>query len=159
MTELFGSLSDLIFAAWSLLRAVTALLLPWLPLAAWIGVWLFAVNWTKLRENLIEKGELLGLFLIGFVWVMIWSVVAPPADGSHHIFGLTLSNFVGKLVYVTALFVLMFLCGSIQLSGCCNQWCVVEMPDPHAHGGDGHGHDDHADSHALVDHGHGHSSH
>ncbi len=143
MSELLISLSDLLVAAWSLLRAVSGLLLPWFPLALWIGFWLCAVNWIKLREVLVSKGGLLGVLLIGAVWVLIWGVVAPPDSGSHFILGLTLSNFVGKLVYVTALFCLMFLCGSVQLSGCCNQWCEVTMPDPHAHGDHGHGHDAH----------------
>ena len=164
MTELFVSLGDLIVAVWSLLRAVIGIALPWFPLAAWIRFWLCAVNWTKLRDVLINKGGLLGLLLIGAVWVLIWGSVAPPTDGSHHILGLTVSNYVGKLVYVTALFVLMFLCGSVQLSGCCQQWCVVEMPDPHAHGGhDDHGHGGdshgHGDSQVHADHGHGHVSH
>ncbi len=145
MSELLISLSELLVAAWSLLRAVSALLLPWFPLAVWIGFWLCAVNWIKLREVLVAKGGLLGVLLIGAVWVLIWGVVAPPESGSHFILGLTLSNFVGKLVYVTALFCLMFLCGSVQLSGCCNQWCEVSMPDPHAHGDHAHGgHDAHA---------------
>ncbi len=142
MSELLISLTDLVLAAWSLVKAVSGLLLPWLPLAVWIGFWLFAVNWTKLREVLISKGGLLGLLLIGAVWVLIWGSVAPPATGTHYLLGLAVSNFVGKLVYVTALYCLVFLCGSVQLSGCCNQWCEVTMPDPHGHAG--HGHDDHA---------------
>ena len=157
MTELLVSLSDLVVAAWSLLKAVSGLLLPWIPLAVWIGFWLCAVNWNKLREVLVSKGGLLGVLLIGAIWVLIWGVVAPPESGSHYLFGLTLSNFVGKLVYVTALFCLMFLCGSVQLSGCCQQWCEVTMPDPHAHGDHGHGGhgpDAHGSSAGHVDHGH-----
>ena len=149
MSELLISLSDLIIAAWGLVKAVSGLLLPWFPLAGWIGFWLCAVNWIKLREVLISKGGLLGVLLIGAVWILIWGVVAPPDSGSHFILGLTVSNFVGKLVYVTALFCLMFLCGSVQLSGCCNQWCEVTMPDPHAHGDHGHsGHGHDAPGHA-----------
>lgn len=156
MSELLISLSDLLVAAWSLLKAVSGLLLPWFPLAVWIGFWLCAVNWTKLREVLVAKGGLLGVLLMGAVWVLIWGFVAPPESGSHFILGLTVSNFVGKLVYVTALFCLMFLCGSVQLSGCCNQWCEVTMPDPHAHGDHGHGgHDAHGHAASqVVDHGH-----
>lgn len=155
MSELLISLSDLVVAAWSLLKAVSGLLLPWFPLAVWIGFWLCAVNWNKLREVLVSKGGLLGVLLIGAIWVLIWGVVAPPESGSHYFFGLTLSNFVGKLVYVTALFCLMFLCGSVQLSGCCQQWCEVTMPDPHAHGDHGHGgQDSHSQSAGHADHGH-----
>ena len=98
MSELLISLSDLIVAAWSLLRAVSGLLLPWFPLALWIGFWLCAVNWIKLREVLISKGGLLGVLLIGAVWVLIWGVVAPPESGSHFILGLTVSNFVGNFI-------------------------------------------------------------
>ena len=152
MSELLIRLSDLLVASWSLLRAVSGLLMPWFPLAVWIGFWLCAVNWFKLREVLISKGGLLGVLLIGAVWVLIWGLVAPPESGSHFILGLTVSNFVGKLVYVTALFCLMFLCGSVQLSGCCNQWCEVTMPDPDAHGD--HGHDTHGQSAGHADHGH-----
>ena len=158
MSELLISLSDLIVAVWSLSKAVSALLLPWFPLAVWIGFWLCAVNWIKLREVLISKGGLLGVLLIGAVWVLIWGVVAPPESGSHFILGLTVSNYVGKLVYVTALFCLMFLCGSVQLSGCCNQWCEVTMPDPHAHGDHGHGGHGH-DAHSAGHTDHGHASH
>lgn len=141
MSELLVSLVNLVVAAWSLLKAVSGLLLPWIPLAVWLGFWLFAVNWIKLREVLVSKGGLLGVLLIGAVWVLIWGVVAPPvnANVSHFIFGLTVSNFVGKLVYVTALFSLMFLCGSVQLSGCCNRWCEVTLAGPHAHSDHGHG--------------------
>lgn len=153
MSELLISLSDLIIAAWGLVKAVSGLLLPWFPLAVWIGFWLCAVNWIKLREVLISKGGLLGVLLIGAVWILIWGVVAPPDSGSHFILGLTVSNFVGKLVYVTALFCLMFLCGSVQLSGCCNQWCEVTMPDPHAHG------DHDAPSHSASHADHGHAAH
>ncbi len=158
MTELLVSLSDLLIAVWSLLKAVGGLLLPWFPLAVWVGFWLFAVNWAKLRVILMEKGGLLGVLLIAAVWILIWGSVAPPTEGSHHLFGLTLSNFVGKLVYVTSLLVLMFLCGSVQLSGCCNQWCVVEMGDPDAHGEHGHhdGHDGDSHGHGGESHGHSH---
>ena len=80
------------------LKAVSGLLLPWFPLAVWIGFWLCAVNWNKLRDVLVSKGGLLGVLLIGAIWVLIWGVVAPPESGSHYLFGLMLSNFVGKLV-------------------------------------------------------------
>lgn len=157
MSELLISLSDLIVAAWSLLKAVSGLLLPWFPLAVWIGFWLCAVNWIKLRDVLISKGGLFGVLLIGAVWVLIWGVVAPPESGRHFILGLSVTNYVGKVVYVTALFCLMFLCGSVQLSGCCNQWCEITMPDPHAHGDHGHGghgHDSLGHSAGHADQGH-----
>ncbi|MFO0918596.1 MAG: hypothetical protein U0872_09810 [Planctomycetaceae bacterium] len=74
---------------------------------------------------------------------LIWGVIAPPATGSHYLLGLTLSNFVGKTVYVTALFTIMLLCGSVQLSGACGDWATFPEPaaeDDHGHGHDSHGH-------------------
>ncbi len=123
MSELLiSSLRDMIIAAGGLLKAVSSLLLPWLPLGAWVLFWLCAVNWTRFREILIPKGGLLGVLLIGTIMVLIWGVIAPPPSGTHFIFGLTVSNYIGKLIYVTGLFCLMFLCGSVQLSGCCQRW-------------------------------------
>lgn len=37
----------------------------------------------------------------------------------HSLLGLRVSNFVGKFMYVTALICIMFLCGAVQLGGCC----------------------------------------
>ncbi|MEO1996416.1 MAG: hypothetical protein ABGZ17_14195 [Planctomycetaceae bacterium] len=93
-------------------------LLPILPLLGWILFWLFAVNWVRLRETLLN-GAWIGLFLVGFVTIVTWSAIAPPAAGTHNILGLSVSNVVGKTVYVTMLFSIMFLCGAVQLSGCC----------------------------------------
>ena len=39
-----------------------------------------------------------GLFFIGLIAVLVWGVVAPPAEGVHNFLGLKLSNFVGKTV-------------------------------------------------------------
>lgn len=158
MAELLTSLGDLIVAAWGLLKALGSLALtpPWLPLAAWIAFWLCAVNWTKFRDLLIHKGGLLGLILIAAVTALIWGVVDPEP---HQLLGLSVSNFVGKIVYVTGFLCLMFLCGSVQLSGCCQQWCEPDLPsgDSHGHGGHGHGgHDSHGhDSHGEPAHAHG----
>ena len=66
MSELLISLSDLLVAAWSLLRAVSALLLPWFPLAVWIGFWLCVVNWIKLREVLVSEKALQGRWHFAF---------------------------------------------------------------------------------------------
>ena len=98
-----------------------------------------AVNWTKLRLVLLQGGWI-GLLLIGVVAVLVWGTVAPPPSGSHHLLGLTLGNFVGKTVFVTTLICIMFLCGSVQLSGACGKLCQFEEPavEPAHHGG-GHG--------------------
>ncbi len=125
MEELITNVGELVWAAWGVCASLAALLLPWSALAAWIGFWMFGVNWTKFREVLLQGGWV-AVALIGLVMVLIWGLVAPPPDGSHHLFGLTVSNFVGKTVYVSALFCIMFLCGSVQLSGCCAQCCKFE---------------------------------
>ena len=50
--------------------------------------------------------------------VMVWGAVAPPIEGHHVLFGvLTVSNYVGKFVYVSMLTCIAFLCCSVQLSG------------------------------------------
>ena len=125
MEQLISNVSDLVWAAWGVFTSLAALLLPWSALAAWIVFWLFGVNWTKFREVLLQGGWV-AIALVGLVIVLIWGLVAPPPDGSHHLFGLAVSNFVGKTVYVSALFCIMFLCGSVQLSGCCAQCCNFE---------------------------------
>ncbi len=148
MNDLLTSLQNLLAAGWEVVLSLLALVLPWTPLLAWVAFWLLAVNWVKLREVMI-RGGWIGVVLIGLVLVLVWSLVAPPASGSHHLFGLNVSNFVGKTVYVTALLTIMFLCGSVQLSGACGS--LAQFPEPLSD--DGHGHDDHG-----HDDGHGHAA-
>ncbi len=126
MEELINSLLQLLIAVLSVLVSFGAILLPWTPLVAWIVFWLFGVNWLKLREVILQGGWL-GVLLIGLMIVLIWGLIAPPPGGIHQMFGLTLSNFVGKTVYMTELFCIMFLCGSVQLSGCCDQLCKFDQ--------------------------------
>lgn len=116
LTQLWGSLVQVFWAVWDLLATLGALVLPLLPLIAWVAFWLFAVNWTKLRRVLLDGGWV-GAVLIGLVAVLAWGMIAPPAGGAHHMLGLSLSNFVGKTVYVTILFCIALLCGSVQLAG------------------------------------------
>ena len=160
MLELITNLQTLLSASWNVLVSLLGLLLPWTPLIAWVAFWLLAVNWVKLREVMIQGGWI-GVALIGLIMVLVWGVVAPPDDGAHHMFGLHVSNFVGKTVYVTALLTIMFLCGSVQLSGACGQFAVFpedSPPDDHGHGG--HGHDDHGHGdHGHAEHGHESESH
>ena len=62
-------------------------LVPWTPLAAWIIVWLFAVNWEKLRATL-AKGGWVGLVLIGGPsWCSCGGNIA-PGSGRFDFFGL-----------------------------------------------------------------------
>ena len=142
MLDVLTNVVALLGAVWHLVISILQLILPWTPLVAWLAFWLYAVNWVKLREVLAQGGWI-GVVAIGFMMVLIWGVIAPPATGSHYLLGLTLSNFVGKTVYVTALFTIMLLCGSVQLSGACGDWATFPEPaadDDHGHGHDSHGH-------------------
>jgi hypothetical protein len=155
MDALLENLGQFLSAGWDVLISLGALLLPWTPLAAWVLFWLAAVNWSKLWP-VLKQGGLIGVVLIGLVMVLVWGVVAPPEGGVHHLLGLKLSNFVGKTVYVTALFVIAFLCGSVQLSGVCCQFPDEPDEPEHDHGHDhGHGHGSHDHGHAAS-HAHSH---
>lgn len=125
MEALLDSVIQLLYALWILIGALADLLVPWIPLAAWIGYWLFAVDWVRLREIMLRGGAV-GVVLIGLMAALVWGMVAPPAGGYHFLLGLQLSNFVGKIVYVTGLLTIMFLCGSVQLAGCCAGWTPVQ---------------------------------
>ena len=138
MNALLDAVSQFGLSLWELLAAIVTILIPWTPLAAWIVFWMFAVNWVKLRETL-AKGGWVGLVLIGAVMVLVWGSISP---GGGTFFGLHVSNFVEKTVYVSGLFVLMFLAGALQLSGFCAGCCpfnepilIAETHEP------GHGHD------------------
>jgi hypothetical protein len=123
--------------------------------------------WTPLRELLL-KGGWIGIFLLAFLAILIWGSVAPQS-GPSDIQGLKVSPFVGKTIYVSALVVLMFLAGSLQLSGFCSDWCQLALAPPppaddhHGHGDHGHGdhgHDGHGhDSHGHDAHSHDHGGH
>ena len=142
MLDVLTNAVALLGAVWHLVISILQLVLPWTPLISWLAFWLYAVNWVKLREVLAQGGWI-GVLAIGFMMVLIWGVIAPPATGAHYLFGLTLSNFVGKTVYVTTLLTIMFLCGSVQLSGACGNWATFPEPaadDDHGHGHDSHGH-------------------
>lgn len=149
MDQLLTSLRNLFSASWDVLLAILALLVPWTPLIAWIAFWLFAVNWEKLYKVMV-KGGWVGVVLIGLVMILVWGVVAPPAGGNHQLFGLSVTNFVGKAVYVTTLLVIMSLCGSVQLTGACGS--LARFPAPKAD-------DCHASHVHPDDHGHEHDSH
>lgn len=155
MQSVFQSLVELAFALVDLIGSIGYLILPWTALIAWLVFWMFAVNWTKLRTQITQEGGWISLLLIAFVWIIIWGVVAPPASGSYHLFGLNISNFTGKTVYVTGLYCLMFLAGAAQLSGCCAGCCRFEevLAEAEDHGHDAHSHDSHGhDSHGHDAH-------
>ena len=52
---------------------------PVLPILVWSLFWLFAVDWTRLRQ-IILKGGWLGVVLVGVVMVIIWQQVVPEAE-------------------------------------------------------------------------------
>ena len=137
MLQLLDSLLELVISLLNVLEAFVAMLVPWIPLIAWVALWLLAVNWVKFREVLVSGGWT-GLLLIGFCMILIWGLIAPPIDGYHFLFGLKLSNFVGKTVYTTALFSIMFMCGSVQLAGVCN--CLINFDEPEPEDDHSHGH-------------------
>lgn len=145
MLDLLNAILQLGTSLWDLFTALFVVLLPWTPLAAWIVFWLLAVNWIKLREVLAEGGWV-GLVLIGAVAVLIWGNIA-PGNGTFDFFGLKVSNFVEKTIYVSGLACLMFVAGALQLSGFCSNLCQFEEPiliaEAHGHSDDGHGHGGH----------------
>jgi len=151
--DLFSSLLDVLRSLLNVVVNLVRVILPWLPLLAWIGFWTFAVNWAK-AFPILRRGGMIGVFLLMFVTVLVWGAVAPPVDGNHILFGLTVSNYAGKFIYVTMLTCIALLCGSSQLSGAFGKLTEFpEEPEEDAHGG--HGHDDHGHSGGHDDHGHG----
>ena len=171
LVDLFFSLIDVLRSLLNVVVSLVRVVVPWLPLLAWIGFWTFAVNWAK-AFPILRRGGLIGVFLMMFVSVLVWGSVAPPVGGEHFMFGLSVSNYVGKFIYVTMLTCIALLCGSAQLSGAFGKLCEFpEEPedDHHGHGGHGgHGHDDHGhgnhghDAQGQDSHGHdahGHAAH
>lgn len=129
---LLDSLTALLQALAQVLAVLGEAIVPWWPLIAWIAFWTFAVNWVRLREFLLAGGWI-GVLLIAVMTVLVWGVVLPPADGAHHLLGLNVSNFVGKFMYVTALLVIMLLCGSVQLSGSVDRYLHFAEPEDESH--------------------------
>jgi hypothetical protein len=109
---------------------------------AWIVFWTFGVNWVRLRELIVHQGGWIAIVLLLLVTVLVWGTIAPPEGGFHYLLGLKLSNYFGKLVYVTTLFAIMFLCGSVQLAGFAGGWAPTqaEPAEPEHHHGHGHAH-------------------
>ncbi len=115
---LLEALQQLLTAFYDLGAALVSTVVPWAPLIAWVAFWALAVNWVNLRRVLLSGGWV-AVGLIMLMTILGWGSIAPPESGVHVVLGLTLSNFVGKTVYVTALAVIALLCGSVQLSGLC----------------------------------------
>jgi hypothetical protein len=164
--NLFTSLVDVFQALLNLVVSVVLVLIPWLPLLAWLAFFSLAVNWAK-AYPILRRGGILGVLLLMVVAVLVWGSVAPPEGGKHYLLGMAVSNFTGKFIYVTMLTCMALMCGSAQLSGAFGSLAVfpeATAEDDH-HGHDGHGHDDHGhdghghDSHGHASHGHGDHGH
>jgi hypothetical protein len=122
MEALLNSLWALVVALWDVVVSTFFLLLPWTALFAWIIFWMCGVNWTRLRSVLLQGG-IIAVVLIGLIAALCWGLIAPPPDGYHVVLGLHLTNFVGKIVFVTGLICIMLLSGAVQLAGGCSKWC------------------------------------
>jgi uncharacterized membrane protein YuzA (DUF378 family) len=129
--QLFEALWNVILAVVGLAAALATTIAPWWPLIAWIAFWLLAVNWRRLYP-VISSGGFIGLLLLWFTMILVWGVVSPPEGGTHHILGLHVSNFFGKMIYVTGLYVITALCGVTQLSGACDRCLRFEEDGPSA---------------------------
>lgn len=115
--ELLQSLVNVVTSLLDVVMALVHVILPWLPLLAWIAYWSLCVNWVKAHDIIWHRGGIIGVVLLMFIGVLVWGSVAPPEEGVHTLFGLTVSNYVGKFVYVTILTCIAFLCSSVQMSG------------------------------------------
>ncbi len=125
--DVLHALLQLIQALGLFVWEIVRLIVPWTPLIAWVAYWMFAVDWVRLRSFLLQGGWV-GVLLIAVMAILVWGVVAPPPEGAHHLMGLTVSNFVGKTIYVSALVVIMLLSGSVQLSGIVDPWLDLRQP-------------------------------
>lgn len=135
---LWDRVLDLFVVSGDLFVYLVQLIAPWTPLLAWIAFWLFAVNWVKLRDVMV-RGGFVGVVLIGLVWALVWGTVSPVDQ--HEMLGLAVGNYVGKMMYVTVLLCIMFLCGSLQLAGflpACCRFTEEETPAAEDHPHEGH---------------------
>ena len=127
--EVLQSIWNVVVAVANLLVELVQFIAPWTPLLAWIAFWLLAVNW-KVLYPILMKGGMIGVVLTSLMAILIWSMISEPETGMHRLYGLNVSNEVGKTIYVTSLVVIAFLCGSVQLSGCCGSLCCSDEPTP-----------------------------
>lgn len=144
MDALLNLLESLIDVGRSVLSVISALIdviLPWLPLLSWGAFWALAVDWSKVMP-ILRRGGCVGVVLLMLSTVLVWGAIAPPPEGTHFLFGLTVSNYAGKFVYVTVLTCIALLCGSAQMAGTFGRLSVFPEEtalDDHGHGSHGHG--------------------
>ena len=125
--EVLQSIWNVVVALAELLVELVQFVAPWTPLLAWIAFWLFAVNWRVLSP-ILAKGGWVGVLLTMLMTILIWGVIAEPEGGFHYLYGLKVGSFTGKTIYVTSLFTIAALCGTVQLSGNCGRLCSFEEP-------------------------------
>ena len=140
MDAFLNLIDSIVRLFWNLLDVIlhlVVLIVPHLPILAWVAFWLLAVNWAK-AFPILRRGGYIGLLLLMLVAVLVWGAAAPPPGGKHVLFGLSVSNYVGKFIYVTTLTCIALICGSVQLSGVLGRFGVFpEEPaeeDHHHHG-------------------------
>lgn len=157
MEALLENLLNLVTSLWGVIWALVAIIGPWTALIAWVAYWLLAVDWSKLAPVMF-RGGVVGVVLLGLMAALVWSVVSPAPYGHKFFQVLKVENFTGKLMYVTTLIVIMYLCGSVQLTGLCGSWASFPEPVEEPAHGHGHGHDDHGGhgGHGAASHGHDH---
>jgi ACR3 family arsenite efflux pump ArsB len=119
--ELSNSFGVFLISLCDLAVALGKALVPWTPLLLWVVFWLFTVDWKKLVP-ILNRGGMLIVLAAGAVTVLAWSGLSQPAENVHSLYGLQVSNWVGKLVYVSGLIAIAFLSGSVQLTGIGRSW-------------------------------------
>ena len=125
LVALFQSLIDVVVA---LLNIV----LPWLPLLAWIAFWTLAVNWVK-AFDILRKGGFVGVLLLMFVAVLVW-VRSLLLSRNTITCSVCRSQLCGKFIYVTLLTCIALLCGSAQMNGFAKSLCHFEdEPEASSH--------------------------
>ncbi len=115
-------MNDVGFAIWNMLEssiaviaALMALVGPWLPLLAWVAFWGLCVDWRKFQP-VLQSGGWIALVGVAFLTAAIWSLLVPTDSGRHLLFGLSVSNLTGKVVYTTGLVCLIHGCGAAQFA-------------------------------------------
>lgn len=117
-----SSVNDVGFAVWDMLEslalvisALMALLQPWLPLIGWVVFWGLCVDWRKFQP-MLQNGGWIALVGIAFLAAAVWSLLVPTESGRHLLFGLSVNNLTGKIVYTTGLVCLIYGCGAAQFA-------------------------------------------
>ena len=114
MTELFDALAAFVAAAGSLFYVVGELLLPLLPLLAWITFWYLAVDWLRLGP-ILRRGGWLPVVVITAGIVLVVANVRGEA-GTEQVGPLTVSPLAAAIGWALILLSTMFYAGAAQLS-------------------------------------------